>query len=66
MKPMYLSGFISILASILVFGTTSGLMISINNAWAEEITGTDGDDTITGTVNADTISGVINKPPLGV
>lgn len=55
---MYLSRFISILASILVFDTTSGLMISLNNAWADEITGTDGDDTLTGTVNADTISGL--------
>jgi hypothetical protein len=49
MKPRHSPGFtVCILASILLTGTSSGLVIfpSVSNVWADEITGTDGNDTL--------------------
>jgi RTX calcium-binding nonapeptide repeat (4 copies) len=40
----------------LIAGSSSGLIIHVNNAWADDITGTDSNDTLTGTINRDTIS----------
>jgi Ca2+-binding RTX toxin-like protein len=37
---------------------SSGSIIHVNNAWADDITGTDSNDTLTGTINRDTISGL--------
>jgi hypothetical protein len=37
---------------------SSGSIIHVNNAWADDITCTDSNDTLTGTINRDTISGL--------
>ena len=47
---------VGLLAVTLLLG-----LVTPNNVWADEITGTDGDDNLLGTKNPDTISGSYTK-----
>jgi Ca2+-binding RTX toxin-like protein len=64
LKPICLFALnLGILVATYLVGNSNGLT-KTNNAWADELTGTDGNDSLIGTVNPDTVNGLAGDDKL--